>query len=61
MPILGKLQRHLMKLPRNISAGEMDSLETRLAALGSRTAALPKGPLPAGAKMRSVQRTVRRR
>ena len=58
---LGKLQRHLMKLPRNISTGEMDSLETRLAALGSRTAALPKGPLPAGAKMRSVQRTVRRR
>jgi hypothetical protein len=58
---LGKLQRHLMKLPRNISTGEMDSLETRLAALGSRAAALPKGPLPAGAKMRSVQRTVRRR
>jgi len=58
---LGKLQRHLMKLPRNISAAEMDTLETRLAALGSRSAALPKGPLPAGAKMRSVQRTVRRR
>ena len=45
---LGKLQRHVMKLPRNISTGEMDSLETRLAALGSRAAALPKGPLPAG-------------
>lgn len=59
---LGKLQRHLMKLPRNISASEMDSLETRLAALGSRAgAALPKGPMPAGAKMRSVQRTARRR
>lgn len=58
---LSKLQRHLAKLPRNISAAEMDSLETRLAALGSRSAALPKGPLPAGAKMRSVQRTVRRR
>jgi hypothetical protein len=58
---LGKLQRHLMRLPRNISAAEMDSLETRLAALGSRTAAMPKGPMPAGAKMRSVQRTVRRR
>ena len=58
---LGKLQRHLMKLPRNISTADMDSLETRLAALGTRTAALPKGPLPAGAKMRSVQRTVRRR
>ena len=58
---LGKLQRHLMKLPRNISAAEMDSLEKRLEALGSRAAAMPKGPMPAGAKMRSVQRTVRRR
>jgi hypothetical protein len=58
---LGKLQRHLMKLPRNISAAQMESLEARLAALGSRAAALPKGPMPAGAKMRSIQRTVRRR
>jgi Domain of unknown function (DUF4191) len=58
---LGKLQRHLMKLPRNISTAEMDTLEARLSALGSRAAAMPKGPLPAGAKMRSVQRTVRRR
>jgi hypothetical protein len=58
---LSKLQRHLAKLPRNITASEMDSLEKRLAALGSRSAAMPKGPLPAGAKMRSVQRTVRRR
>jgi ABC-type multidrug transport system fused ATPase/permease subunit len=58
---LKTLQRHLMKLPRNISANEMDSLETRLNSLGSRAAAMPKGPLPPGAKMRSVQRTVRRR
>jgi hypothetical protein len=58
---LSKLQRHLMKLPRNISRTEMDALETRLTSLGSRAAALPKGPMPAGAKMRSVQRTVRRR
>ena len=58
---LSKLQRHLTKLPRNISAKEMENLELRLSALGSRSAALPKGPLPAGAKMRSVQRTVRRR
>ena len=58
---LKKLQRHLMKLPRNISAQQMDSLEAKLAALGTRAAALPKGPLPSGAKMRSVQRTVRRR
>lgn len=58
---LGRLQRHLMKLPRNISAKEMETMEARLAALGSRSAALPKGPMPAGAKMRSVQRTARRR
>lgn len=58
---LKSLQRHLMKLPRNISVKEMDTIEARLAALGSRAAALPKGPMPAGAKMRSVQRTVRRR
>jgi Domain of unknown function (DUF4191) len=58
---LGKLQRHLTKLPRNISAKEMETVEAKLAALGSRAAALPKGPMPAGTKMRSVQRTVRRR
>ncbi len=58
---LKKLQRHLMKLPRNITTKEMDTIEARLAALGSRAAAMPKGPMPAGAKMRSVQRTVRRR
>ena len=58
---LGKLQRHLMKLPRNISASDMEAMEARLAALGSRAAAMPKGPMPAGAKMRSVQRTVKRR
>jgi hypothetical protein len=58
---LAKLQRHLMKLPRNINRQEMESMEAKLAALGSRAAALPKGPMPTGAKMRSVQRTVRRR
>jgi hypothetical protein len=58
---LSKLQQHIMKLPRNISPSQIDSLETRLAALASRGAALPKGPLPQGAKMRNVQRTIRRR
>ncbi|HEY1972362.1 MAG TPA: DUF4191 domain-containing protein [Pseudonocardia sp.] len=58
---LRKLQTHLAKLPRNITAKQMDILEGRLNALGSRAAALPKGPMPQGAKMRSVQRTVRRR
>lgn len=60
---LRRLQQHIMKLPRNISTAEVDSLETKMAALASRGAgaALPKGPLPQGAKMRNVQRTMRRR
>ena len=57
---LRKLQAHISKLPRNISAAEVDGLEKRLQALASRSAALPKGPMPAGAKMRNVQRTMRR-
>ena len=60
---LSKLERHLNKLPANITVKQMDSLESRLAALGTKAgpAAMPKGPLPAQAKMRNVQRTVRRR
>jgi len=60
---LAKLERHLTRLPANITVKQMDSLESRLAALGSKAgpAAMPKGPLPAQAKMRGVQRTVRRR
>ena len=60
---LAKLERQLTKLPSNISVKKMESLESQLAALGSRagTAAMPKGPLPTGAKLRGVQRTVRRR
>lgn len=60
---LAKLQRHMTRLPRNIDTKRMDALDARLAAISSRAggAALPKGPMPAGAKMRSVQRTARRR
>jgi hypothetical protein len=60
---LAKLERHLTRLPANISVKQMDSLESRLTALGSRAGAavLPKGPLPNAGKMRGVQRTVRRR
>lgn len=60
---LAKLERHLTRLPANINVKQMDSLESRLTALGSRAgaAAMPKGPLPSAAKMRGVQRTVRRR
>ncbi|MGW4090080.1 DUF4191 domain-containing protein [Nocardia sp. NPDC004750] len=59
---LKELQRYLTKLPRNIDAKRMDLIEGRLAALSARSGpALPKGPMPAGAKMRGVQRTIRRR
>ncbi|BBZ33139.1 DUF4191 domain-containing protein [Mycolicibacterium confluentis] len=60
---LSKLERHLNKLPANISVKQMDSLESKLVALGTKVGpgALPKGPLPAQAKMRGVGRTVRRR
>ncbi|MGH3786093.1 MAG: DUF4191 domain-containing protein [Pseudonocardiaceae bacterium] len=59
---LAKLARHLSKLPRNISAAQIDGLENKLAILSARsaTAAMPKGPMPQGAKMRNVQRAVRR-
>ena len=61
---LAKLERHLTRLPANITVKQMDILESKLTALGSRmgpAAAMPKGPLPSQAKMRGVQRTVRRR
>ncbi len=57
---LRKLQGHLSKLPRNISVAQMDSLENRLAALAARGNAMPKGPMPQGAKMRNMQRSMRR-
>ncbi len=60
---LAKLERHLNKLPANITVKQIDSLESRLVALGSKIgpAAMPKGPMPGNAKMRGVQRTVRRK
>jgi hypothetical protein len=60
---LAKLERHLSRLPANITVKKMDALESRLAALGTRAGAsmMPKGPLPNSGKMRNVQRTVRRK
>jgi hypothetical protein len=60
---LSKLERHLTRLPANITVKQMDTLESRLAALGSRAGAgvMPKGPLPNAGKMRGIQRTVRRK
>lgn len=58
---LAKLNRYLLKLPANLSKEQVGTLEKRLAALGGARAPLPQGPMPQGAKMRNVQRTVRRR
>jgi hypothetical protein len=60
---LSKLERHLTRLPANITVKQMDSLESKLVALSTKAGpgALPKGPLPPQAKMRGVGRTVRRR
>lgn len=59
---LSKLQRHMAKLPRNIDRTQMDTLEKRLAAIAGRGGpAMPKGPVPKGAQMKGMQRTVRRR
>lgn len=58
---LSKLQRHLAKLPRNISTAQIDVLENKLTILSTRGTAMPKGPMPQGAKMRNVQRAARRR
>ena len=58
---LGKLSAYLLKLPRNLSKPQVSALEKRLQALGGSRPPLPQGPMPSGAKLRNVQRTVRRR
>src|SRR5690606_17385175 len=51
----------LTELPRNLRGREGDALETKLAALGNRGAAVPERPIRQGAQMRNLQRTIRRR
>jgi hypothetical protein len=58
---LGKLNNHLMKLPRNLSKEQVSALDRRLAALGAQRTPIPQGPVPGGMRVRNVQRTVRRR
>lgn len=58
---LAKLSRHLLKLPPNLSKDQVAALDKRLKALGGARTSMPQGPLPQGAKMRNMQRTVRRR
>jgi F0F1-type ATP synthase assembly protein I len=58
---LAKLNRYLVKLPTNLSKEQVTALDKRLSALGGARNQLPQGPLPPGAKMRNLQRTVRRK
>lgn len=57
-----KLNTHLLKLPRNLSQAQVNAMEKRLAALGgTKSAPLPKGPMPTRARMSGLERTLRRR
>ncbi|MBB4916058.1 DUF4191 domain-containing protein [Streptosporangium saharense] len=47
---IAKLQRHLMKLPRNLKKPAVYEVNNRLKAL-PQTLPMPKGPLPRGARM----------
>jgi hypothetical protein len=58
---LKKLSAHVMKLPRNLSAAEVNALGKRMSALGGARMPVPGGPLPGGKQMSVSQRQVRRR
>jgi hypothetical protein len=58
---LKKLSAHVMKLPNNLSAAEVNALGKRMSALGGARMPVPGGPLPGGKQMSVSQRQVRRR
>jgi hypothetical protein len=58
---LRKLGNHVMKLPRNLTAAEVNALGRRMSALGGARMPVPGGPLPGGKQMTVSQRQVRRR
>jgi Domain of unknown function (DUF4191) len=58
---LRKLSAHVMKLPRNLSAADVNSLGRRMSALGGARMPVPGGPLPGGKQLTVSQRQVRRR
>jgi hypothetical protein len=58
---LRKLSAHVMKLPRNLSAADVNSLGRRMSALGGPRMPVPGGPLPGGKQLTVSQRQVRRR
>ena len=49
---LRKLQKHLAKLPKMLSAHQMREVRARLKAVGGMSLPIPKGPMPKGTKIR---------
>jgi hypothetical protein len=49
---LRKLQKHLTKLPKKLSAHQMREVRARLKAVGGMSLPIPKGPMPKGVKIR---------
>jgi hypothetical protein len=47
-----KLQKHLAKLPKKLSAHQMREVRARLKAVGGMSMPIPKGPLPKGVRTR---------
>lgn len=52
---LRKLQKHVRKLPKQISQVQLREVKARLKAVGGLNIPLPKGPLPKGAKVPKVR------
>ncbi|MCX6429090.1 MAG: DUF4191 family protein [Actinobacteria bacterium] len=48
---LRKLQRHLAKLPKKLSAAQMREVRNRLKAVGGLSMPIPKGPMPKNVKV----------
>ncbi|MFM6840878.1 MAG: DUF4191 domain-containing protein [Candidatus Planktophila sp.] len=49
---LKKLQKHVTKLPKKLSAHQMRELRMRLKAVGGMSLPIPKGPMPKGVKVK---------
>jgi hypothetical protein len=50
VPLRG-LERHLMKLPRNIKPKQVNELDRKLKPLGAANLPIPKGPMPTSGRM----------
>jgi len=48
---LRKLQKHLQKLPKKLSPGQMNEVRARLKAVGGLSMPIPKGPMPKNVKV----------